>query len=143
MNQLRSEEKSMSNKVGLWIDHRKAVIVTIAERGEAIKQIDSDIEKHVRSSGGSRSKTPYGPQDVSAEDIRDRKFLGHLNKYFDEVMSSLHTADSILIFGPGEAKGELKKRLGKKLKGVVITVDTADKMTVSQIAAKVREHFQK
>ncbi len=132
----------MKNKAGLWIDHRKAVIVTVTGGGEEIKQINSDIEKRVRSSGGSRSKTPYGPQDVSAEDIRDRKFLSHLNNYYDEIISSIHTAESIFIFGPGEAKGELKKRLESKLKGVAVAVETADKMTEPQIAEKVREHFQ-
>ena len=134
----------MNSKVGLWIDHRKAVIVTVAGEGEEINQINSNIEKHVRSSGGSRSKTPYGPQDVSAEDIRDRKFLDHLNIYYDKVISSIHTAESILIFGPGEAKGELKRRIeSKKLKGVIVAVETTDKMTVNQIAAKVRSHFQR
>ena len=47
-----------------------------------------------------------------------------------------------LIFGPGEAKGELKKRLKKsKLDGRIARVETVDKMTDRQIAAKVREYF--
>jgi hypothetical protein len=49
----------------------------------------------------------------------------------------------MLIFGPGEAKGELKKRLKKaNLSGRVVGVETVDKMTDHQIAAKVRQHFQ-
>jgi len=94
----------MNSKVGLWIDHRKAVIVTVAGEDEEINQINSNIEKHVRSSGGSRSKTPYGPQDVSAEDIRDRNFLYHLNNYHDKVISSIHAAESILISGQARRK---------------------------------------
>ena len=51
---------------------------------------------------------------------------------------------SILIFGPGEAKGELKKRLeGDKLGGRIVSIETVDKMTDRQIAAKVRQHFAK
>jgi hypothetical protein len=49
-----------------------------------------------------------------------------------------------LLFGPGEAKGELEKHLAAKgLGGRVVGFETVDKMTDRQIAAKVRQHFQK
>jgi hypothetical protein len=49
-----------------------------------------------------------------------------------------------LIFGPGEAKGELKTRLeSHKLGGRIVAVETVDNMTDNQIAAKVRDYFQK
>ena len=61
----------MRTKVGLWIDHRKAIIVAITD------------------------------------------------------------------------KGELKKRLKKaRLGGRIVGMETVDKMTDHQIAAKVRQHFQ-
>jgi hypothetical protein len=60
------------------------------------------------------------------------------------VISCIHNAESILIFGPGEAKGELEKRLvNKGLGGRIAGIETNDKMTDRQIAAKVRQHFQK
>ena len=67
-----------------------------------------------------------------------------MNKYYDEVIAVIRDAESVLLFGPGEAKGELKKRLEKdKLGGQIIAVETVDKMTDRQIAAKVREYFHK
>jgi len=96
------------------------------------------MEKHVRFSGGSRS------EGGKADDQRDRQFTGHLDRYHDEVISHLRDAESILIFGPGEAKGELKKRLVKnKLGGRIVGVESVDKMTDRQIAAKVRQRFRK
>ncbi len=128
----------MKNKVGLWIDHRKAVIVIVTDEGEETKQITSGVEKHVRFSTNDSSK------DSSAEDVRDREFGNHLNAYYDEVIEVLREAESIQIFGPGEAKGELETRLENEgLKGRVVEMDTVDKMTDRQIAAKVRQHFQK
>jgi hypothetical protein len=55
----------------------------------------------------------------------------------------LRDADSILIFGSGEAKQEFRKRLekDKKLGDRIVDVLTTDKMTDPQIAAKVREYF--
>jgi hypothetical protein len=58
------------------------------------------------------------------------------------VISYIRSAESILIFGPGEAKGELKQRLeNEKLHGNIVGIETVDKMTDNQIVAKVRQHF--
>lgn len=126
----------MKKQAGLWIDHRKAVIVILTEEREEIKKITSNIEKHIRFSGGTRS------EDGSTEDVRDRQFAGHLASYYDEVIAVLCGADFIQIFGPGEAKVELEKRLEREgLKKNIAIVETVDKMTDRQIAAKVRERF--
>jgi len=37
----------MKSQVGLWIDHRKAVIVIVTDEGEETRLIDSNMEKHV------------------------------------------------------------------------------------------------
>jgi hypothetical protein len=125
----------MKNRVGVWIDHRKAVIVTLTEEGEEIKQITSGMEKHIRFAGGSS-------EDGSTEDIRERQFAGHLAAYYGEVCSAVQNAEAIFLLGPGEAKGELEKLLQSKGKGKCIAgVETADKLTDPQIAAEVRRHY--
>jgi len=132
----------MKKQIGLWIDHREAVIVILAEGVEEIRHITSSDEKHLRYSGRSHSRTPEGLKEITAEDQRDRKFANELNKYYDEVIAVVRDADTIQIFGPGEAKGELEKRIEHKgIKANMLVVETADKMTDGQIAAKVREHF--
>jgi len=74
--------------------------------------------------------------------VRDRQFGNHLNSYYDEVIAVIRGADTLQIFGPGEAKGELEKRLEHKgLKPPIVAVETVDKMTDRQISAKVREHY--
>ena len=134
----------MRTKVGLWIDHRKATIVTVTDKGEEIGLIISRVEKQPRRSGDSPLKGPYEPHQVPAEDSLQRVFTGHLNIYYDAVIASIRDAESILIFGPGEAKGQLKERLEKQgLGGRIVGIETADKMTDRQIAAKVRRHFPK
>jgi hypothetical protein len=126
----------MKSEVGVWIDHSKAIIATISGEKEELREVTSDMEKHVRYSGAA--------QEDSAEDQRDRRFTGHLNVYYDEVVACIRDADSILILGPGEAKGELVERLDKEgLRGRIVGVETADKMTDRQIAARVRLRFVK
>ena len=131
----------MKKEAGLWIDHRQAVIVTLNEQGEEIAHVNSGMAKHVRFSGASQSETPTDHDD-STEDKRDRRFENHLDKFYDDVIALLQNADSILILGPGEAKGELQKRLeAHPGNHGIIAVQTADKMTDGQIAAEVRRHF--
>jgi hypothetical protein len=127
----------MKRLAGIWIDHRKAFVVFIGEGAEKTERIESGMEKHVRFSGRSASG------EGSADDQRDRQFAVHLDRYYDEVISHIRDAESILLFGPGEAKGELEKRLASKgLGGRIVGVETVDKMTDHQIAAKVRQYYQ-
>ncbi|WP_103669402.1 hypothetical protein [Pseudanabaena sp. BC1403] len=132
------------NKVGLWIDHRKAVVVSITEKGEEIKEIESEVEKQPRRSGDSPLKGTYEPVQVPADDILQRTFTGSLNVYYDKVIDSIGSAESILIFGPSTAKDELKERLKENnLDSRIVGIETVDKMTDHQIAAKTRENFAK
>ena len=132
----------MKREVGLWIDHRKAVVVTIENEVEVTREIKSNMEKHVRFSSGTHSKADHDSQGSAAEDMRDRQFGNHLNDYYEGVISFIREADSIWIFGPGEGKVELENRLKREdLGGRIVGVETVNKMTDNQIAAKVRDHF--
>lgn len=127
-------------EVGLWIDHRRAVIVTLDGKDDkgTVEEVVSGMEKHVRYSSGTHVQ-----EDV-AEDQQDKRFNGHLNKYYEEVAGRLRDAAAILILGPGEAKGELHKLLIHQGQGeLVVGVQAADKMTDNQLAVLVRQHFRK
>jgi hypothetical protein len=126
----------MKKQAGLWIDHRKAVIVIVTEAGEEVKEITSNMEKHVRFTEGN------GSQEGSSEDVRDRQFGNHLDSFYDTVVAVIRGADTIQIYGPGEAKGELAKRLEHDgVKERILVIETVDKMTDRQISAKVRGHI--
>ncbi|MGB7874721.1 MAG: hypothetical protein WBL25_10080, partial [Anaerolineales bacterium] len=104
----------MNKKVGLWLDHNKAVIVSISDTGEERKRITSGMEDYLHFSSN-------GPGDSSAKDARDPRYLNHLSEYYDQVIAHIGDAKSIQIFGPGKAKYELQKRLENegKLENVV------------------------
>lgn len=126
----------MKRKIGLWIDHKKAVIFSLASEGAEIKRISSELKNNVRFSGGA--------QKESAEEHGENRLTGNLNDYYDEVLTYIRDAESILIFGPGEAKGELKRRLeNMKLHEHIVGFETVDKMTDNQIVSKVRQRFLK
>jgi hypothetical protein len=143
---------NMKKYVGIWLDHREAVVVYFVknqplsnQNQEAIERIESDIERRVRLSGGSRSrKTPYGPQEISVDGKQEDRIKRQLRQYYQEIIKRIKDADRILIFGPGEAKIELKKEIEKSKQLAIkkIQIDSADKMTMRQVAAKAGSYFK-
>jgi len=125
----------VNKKVGLWFDNDKAVIVSISEDGEERKIITSHMENFIRFSSTT-------PGDGTPEDARDKRYWNRIGEYYDKVIAHINDAEAIQIFGPGEAKDELKKRL--ELTGLAeysITLETTGKLTDQQVAKKVRERF--
>lgn len=132
----------MTNRVGLWIDHKQAVIVTVHEKGETVQKIESGA-KRIEWRGKGRRRAADGAQYAQGEDQLDNQFMEQLKRYYDRVAVLLKGAGSVLILGPGEARTEFKSRLERE-KGPPreIQVEPADKMTERQIVARVREHFK-
>jgi hypothetical protein len=124
----------MSHKVGVWIDHKKAVIVSASGDGVDTKTLESEVAGHPRYGG---------QQDGGGEKKYEARHGQHLDRYYDEVIGLLGQPEAILIFGPGEAKLELKARLGRSKSPAApkVDVDAADQLTEPQIVAKVKEHF--
>jgi hypothetical protein len=134
----------MEKEVGLWIDHRKAVIVSMQNGIAETREISSDMEKHVRFANGAQARGSDDSQGSTAEDVRDRQFGDHLNLFYGEIIKLIRDAESIWILGPGEAKGELENRLKHEDLGArVVGIETEDKMTTPQIIAKVKSLFGK
>jgi hypothetical protein len=137
-----AETNRMNEHAGVWIDHRKALVVGLTPDGEVTTLILSKVEKHPERGGDSPMKGSYEARQVPADDSRQRALTGELNIFYDSVIAILRNYGSLLLFGPGEAKGELRSRLTKlNLSGRVVAFETEDKMTDRQIVAKVRAHF--
>ena len=134
----------MKKQIGIWIDRRQAIIVSLMDSKETVKTMASQFEKHTPTTGGGRASKPYGSQEIVAGDRVERRSERHLDRYYEDVMAALAGADEIALFGPGQAKVEMKKRLekSKPLSKKLKAVETVDKMTETQIRAKVKEFFK-
>jgi hypothetical protein len=49
----------MTARVGLWIDHRKAIVVTVTAKGDETRLVMSAVEKQLRRAGDSPLKGRY------------------------------------------------------------------------------------
>ena len=87
----------MKTNIGLWIDHRKAVIVSESSAGEEIKVVLSNTNKHPSRSDGESPGTAFDAQQVEADDVSQRKFTAHLSHFYDEVAASFNDAGTVDI----------------------------------------------
>jgi hypothetical protein len=127
---------------GVWIDHREAIVVFLDTDTERPLHLASHVVKHPSRGGDSPMNGSFEARQVPPDDRRQMALTGELNAYYDRVLAAVRTLDALLILGPGEAKGELKKRLDRHQPGTRVTgVETADKMTDPQLAARIREYF--
>ncbi len=127
---------------GIWIDHRKAIIVFVNNGNIDKKIIKSNIEKHLGRNNKSHFNASVKSKIIPADDIHERYFKCHLDVFFSEVSSEISDVQSILIYGPGEAKIEFKKHLEKnRLAGHIADIKTAEKMTDRQFEAKIKDYF--
>jgi hypothetical protein len=124
----------MKENVGIWVDHRNAVIVSTSAGHVTTRTVRSDVDAHPHYAG---------QQDSGGEKKYEERHGQQLDRYYDAVISQIGVPEALLIFGPGEAKGELKARLSrsKAFSGCTVEVEAADSLTESQVVAKVKEHF--
>jgi hypothetical protein len=121
-------------KVGVWIDHRKAVVAVIDGGEESLQTIEADVERHAGPSGGSRTSVPYGPQSPNDEHARERRYEQQLVRFYQTVIQALGQPAQLLVMGPAQAKQEFAAEIEKSpLRGVPMAVQPADEMSEAQV----------
>lgn len=130
-------------KVGLWIDYRKTIIVSVMEKWEEIKKVVPISEHCHQYSIGSALRGSDRLLQIPANHIPQRIYEKHINIYYDEVIASICDASSILIFGSNAAKDELKYRLEmNRLGDRIVGFETVVQMTERQISAKILQQIE-
>jgi len=134
----------MEKNVGIWLDNEKAYIITLIDGNEKVEKIESNVETRVRIEGETKSYSRLGGMLINPQKKKTKRKNNQLKDYFRSIIGKTKDAHSIYIFGPADAKTNLKKiveqekNLNKKLK----RVDPSDKLTENQMIAKVKEVFK-
>ena len=134
----------MKRQTGIWIDSSKAIIVSLNGKKESITEIDSTIENKSYPNREGNKGTFSGSHHSASETQLNNRKKEQTNYFMDSIIDYIKRSDELYVFGPANAKTELKKRIQTekiiapdKLKGV----DTSDKLTINQIVAKVRNFY--
>ena len=135
----------MEKQVGIWIDSKKAIIVTLdGQKEEKITEIDSEVENSVYHNKEGNKGTFSGSHHGDSETKFDNRKKEEINYYLKSVMNYIKKSDYLYIFGPGETKTKLEQKIhdDKSLEKINLkAVETSDNMTLNEIVAKVKDFY--
>ena len=135
----------MEKQVGIWIDSKWAIIVTLdGQKEEKITEIDSEVENSVYHNKEGNKGTFSGGHHGDNETKFDNRKKEELNYYLKSVVKHINKPDYLYIFGPGETKTKLEQKIhdDKSLgKTNLKAVETSGNMTLNEIVSKVRDFY--
>ncbi|MCI4442892.1 MAG: hypothetical protein JHC39_05235 [Lentimicrobium sp.] len=135
----------MEKQVGIWIDTKKAIIVTLdGHKEEKITEIDSEVENSVYHNKEGNKGTFSGSHHSDSETKFDNRKKEQMDYYLEAVMDYIKKSDYLYIFGPGETKIKLEQKIRdeKSLGKINLkAVETTDSMTLNQIVAQVKDFY--
>ncbi|PIQ15834.1 MAG: hypothetical protein COW67_06230 [Flavobacteriales bacterium CG18_big_fil_WC_8_21_14_2_50_32_9] len=131
------------NQTGIWIDSKKAVIITFKNKESNTKIIYSGVEGKNRVDGEGKEFGRFGDQFSTLEKKLEKKYQLEIIEYLKEVIKELESTDDLVLFGPAQVKIELKKLIEKdnKLLKKLLDVVDADSMTDNQLVAWVKKYY--
>ena len=132
-------------RAGMWIDTKRAVIVTLLNNQERVEKVYSGIESRKRIPGEGKHYTRMGKQYFSFEKKEEEKLNHKRKSYFQQVIEKIIDINDLIIMGPASAKSGFEKELLKSKAGahVFIKVITAGRLTEKQIVAAIKKYFKK
>ena len=125
----------MNAQLGIWIDRKKAVIVSVTRNHSVVTQLRSTLRPHGRY---------HGPHDGGGEKKYEARHEQGVAHYLDAIARHVERGDEVLVLGPGETKRALAKRIGqiKSLTGVTTTAVAADKISDANLVSMIRKRYR-
>jgi len=134
----------MKKEVGLWIDHQQAVIVTLHDGNESVERVEANFEKRGNKTSDVQSVSESSLSIDLGADKHERHTAEMVNHFYGEVSNHIKDATDLYIMGPGQARTEFQKYVEtQKLPAQILRVEPADKLSDAQIAARVRQSFER
>ncbi len=133
----------MKKQVGIWVDTKKAVIISLKEDKTSIKTVPSDITTRERFEGETNQMGKFGEQSLNQEKHKNNRFKNEERQFFKEILSSVAMVDDIVLFGPAYVKRHLEKeiRTHREISSKLLDVVTTDKMTKNQMTEWVNNYY--
>lgn len=134
----------MKKQIGIWLDTKKAVIITLSSGEKTVKTLVSEIDRYEKIDGESDQKGRFGTQFIDQKKNKENRLREKTRQFCEEIIEEVCDCDALVLFGPAQMKFDLEKEirnqtspLSEKLKDVVV----ADSMTENQMAAWVINYF--
>lgn len=122
----------MEKRMGVWIDRREAILVTLLPGGEKIERIESGVFGTMEAHRG-----------VPGDGGRERSLDHQLLAFYDRVIEAAKRADRLVVLGPGAARHHFVARLVHRHPRMQAPlVGGAPRLTEPQLVLRIRERFR-
>lgn len=131
-------------QTGIWIDSSRAILVTLQNGKEKITEVDSSMENRMYHDHGGNKGTFMGRQHVNDERKFEERRKHQMHDFLEDVVNHTKYADELYVFGPAETKTELSKMINEDKSAIsakLKAVESADKMSLNEIVAKVKKFY--
>jgi hypothetical protein len=121
-------------KIGIWMDHSTAHLIAFTNESNEVKEIDSAFTKEVK-----KDVMDKGQKTLHNTEQQDHE------KYYRAIGAAIEDCESVILFGPTDAKTELLNQLKQDhhFDHINIQIEHTDKMTYNQEMAFVKAYFSK
>ncbi len=140
---LTLKENIMKKKTGIWLDRKKAIIITLFEYNHLLKKIESGVITRDRVPGETKMFGRFGDQFLSLEKTKKNRLNEQITKYLKSLIIEIKNVEEFILFGPGNIKNKLEKLIRKDnvLSSKLKAVETADSMTENQMVAWLKKFY--
>lgn len=124
----------VERRVGIWMDHSTAHVMEYNSDDYKVNTIEADFTMPVHQEGMLHSENSLHNKKSQSSKM-----------YYNSLTEIIKEYDIVLLYGPTEAKNELKNLIRSQHKFDAIKIETknADKMSFNQQHAYIKEYFSK
>ena len=133
----------MKKKTGIWLDRKKAIIITLFKYNHLLKKIESGVITRDRVPGETKMFGRFGDQYLSLETTKKNRLNEQITKYLKSLIIEIKNVEEFILFGPGNIKNEFEKLIRKDsvLSSKLKAVETADSMTENQMVTWLKKFY--
>jgi stalled ribosome rescue protein Dom34 len=122
-----------NNRLGIWMDHATANLIAYSDVIEGLT-IDLKFTHQNKMSSPSHGESGMNQKEHHLQEA-----------YYKQISAEILKYDSVLLFGPTNAKNELNNYLLKDhhFNEIIFKIKKADKMSSNDQRAFVKNYFDK
>lgn len=136
-----TRERGAPLRAGVWIDLREAVVISLSGKEAVVRVVRADERRHLRTLRSKNTGSRFGDHFVSDEKKQLGREREEMRRFTGRVIDAIGRPDRLVIFGPAQARLELKKAIARENPRMPVEVIATDAMSREQKVAWVKRYF--
>jgi hypothetical protein len=137
------DSKENKKLTGVWIDGKKAIIVSLSGKEENVSQIESAIENSHHHFHEGDPGTFMGNHHINHERKFNERKKHQTDQFIDQVFTAIRDSDELYIIGPSLFKNHLANRILNENGAAprLRVLAASEYLTLNQCVGQVKNFF--